>query len=254
MFWRKLVDREFQRTPSVRLAAGLVMFGTLVDVLVTYFGNLEDPNRYGYWRDETPFGHYLYFFAAVLLVRAFFAAPGKDQADPIASVGPVEGKSPVQISASRSAKLPLLPLSTLLSLPRFSYLLAVFLSLLFLIFSSLLMQAWPRYGIWVHVVGGHLLLKSPSISEQALVVQVRVGKKMGTTETYLNGVAVDRVELVDQLRERLKRRSDWVVYVQGDDALAFKDVAEVMDLISGLHAKIVMLTTKLESARPKRIE
>jgi biopolymer transport protein ExbD len=62
---------------------------------------------------------------------------------------------------------------------------------------------------------------------------------------YLNSKPVSWGELADALRNQLKLRPDWVVYVEADEHVSWADVVNAMDIIRGTNAKVVLLTTKV---------
>jgi biopolymer transport protein ExbD len=61
---------------------------------------------------------------------------------------------------------------------------------------------------------------------------------------YLNSTPVLWGELASALRNQLKLRPDWVVYVEADEHILWADVVNAMDIIRGTNAKVVLLTTK----------
>jgi len=244
MSLREVLQKELPGTPSVQVAAFLVVLGTAIDVFTTFVHERNDPN--GYWRDDTPIGYFFYGFAAILLVQAMVVrtrAPRNDDSPDgsLTTAGPVADKSPVKLSKRERVKLPLPQFSTFLQLRKFSYLSAIFLFLMFVVMASLQLSKWPTYGIWVHVVGAHIHMGSPSVVTEPLLVQLKPGKAKRTREIYLNGARVTPQELQAELRARFRKQPDWLVYVEGDEKLAFSDVAEVMDIISAFHAEIVIV-------------
>jgi biopolymer transport protein ExbD len=61
---------------------------------------------------------------------------------------------------------------------------------------------------------------------------------------YLNSAPVLWGELASALRNQLKLRPDWVVYIEADEHISWADVVNAMDIIRGTNAKVVLLTTK----------
>ena len=60
----------------------------------------------------------------------------------------------------------------------------------------------------------------------------------------MNSKATSWNNLAGELKDQLKLRPDWVVYVQGDPNVAWANVVNVMDVAKGLHAKVVLLTSQ----------
>lgn len=60
----------------------------------------------------------------------------------------------------------------------------------------------------------------------------------------VNGHAVSREELKEELKKVLSRQMVWMVYLEADPDCLFMDVAYAMDTIQGLGAKLVWITPK----------
>ena len=60
----------------------------------------------------------------------------------------------------------------------------------------------------------------------------------------VQGVEVKREELRDTLMSELSRRRPGVVYIYGEDTLAFQDVAYVIDAADSLQARPVLVGRK----------
>jgi len=95
---------------------------------------------------------------------------------------------------------------------------------------------------------------------QLVVVQVVDAGPKATPEVYLNSKATSWNRLGSDLKDELKLRPEWVVYVEADPNLPWADAATVIDVAKGLHARVVLLTVKpalrtghaREASKPKR--
>jgi biopolymer transport protein ExbD len=72
---------------------------------------------------------------------------------------------------------------------------------------------------------------------EALVVRVDSQRRF-----YLNSKKVSEEELAGNLREALSRRAEWVVFVEGDPTLEYAYVAHAVDIVTGMHARVILLT------------
>lgn len=74
-----------------------------------------------------------------------------------------------------------------------------------------------------------------------VIVRIRQDPKL-YPNLFVNSKRVEWSGLKDALRDELKIRPDWVIYVDGDPNLPFAHVAEVVGIGKELHAKVVLLT------------
>lgn len=77
-------------------------------------------------------------------------------------------------------------------------------------------------------------------------IVVTIQKKGTSTHLSLNGSEIRHEELAMALRAQLVVRANWEVFVEGDDSISYSEVMDVIDQVSSLHAKPVMLTPKLK--------
>jgi biopolymer transport protein ExbD len=98
--------------------------------------------------------------------------------------------------------------------------------------------------------GTYVSLAAPSIAvpvmntESALVVQVEVedrARRKWEPNYRVQGSVVAASDLREALKRELARRSPWVVYIYGDDSVAFTDAARVIDVVNGLGARPVLV-------------
>jgi len=75
-----------------------------------------------------------------------------------------------------------------------------------------------------------------------IVVSVVGESPSGMSAVYVNSKEAPWNELGNTLRNQLKVRPRWIVYVEGEDGAAWQDVVNVIDVARGLHAEVVLLT------------
>jgi biopolymer transport protein ExbD len=101
---------------------------------------------------------------------------------------------------------------------------------------------WDRRSVGIRVS----VLKSDSTvdySTMPALVRIEDAGADVPPHLYLNSAPVLWGELASELRNQLKLRPDWVVYVEADEHISWADVVKAMDIIRGTNAKVV-LTTK----------
>ena len=69
----------------------------------------------------------------------------------------------------------------------------------------------------------------------------------------LDGENVRLEDLRRALKGELARRADWIVFVEGDASLPYQDVTQLIDIASGLHAKVVMLTQGMKQEVSRQV-
>jgi biopolymer transport protein ExbD len=97
----------------------------------------------------------------------------------------------------------------------------------------------PPLGLKVRVLKPAVLsMKIKSLTEP-VVVRLKSG---APRKLYLNSRLVPLSALDVELKKELKLRPDWVVYFDADPDLPWEQAAEVIDLIRGAGAEVVLLT------------
>jgi|ERR1022692_471892 biopolymer transport protein ExbD len=130
-------------------------------------------------------------------------------------------------------------------------------ALLLLIIVPAVLYFGVSWGYWRHTVGLDVSITvpvSPMPPPQARPLVVTLKRKQTTgpyateLEIFLNSKSLLRSELHSALRTELSKRGRPVVFVEGDDYLEFRDVAEVIDIAHegwpGVH--VVLLTPQLK--------
>jgi biopolymer transport protein ExbB/TolQ len=87
-----------------------------------------------------------------------------------------------------------------------------------------------------------------------IVVSVANTSSSGVSAIYVNSKETSWNELGNTLRNDLKVRPRWIVYVEGGDVVPWADLAYAIDVAKGLRAEVVLLTSpRIESGhQPKR--
>ncbi len=85
-----------------------------------------------------------------------------------------------------------------------------------------------------------------------IVIRVEDSGPALPPKLYLDSEPVSWDSLHNALKADLARRTDWIVYVEGDDNVPFMDVVRVMAVIRGEGAKVVLLTKATEKILPMR--
>ena len=136
--------------------------------------------------------------------------------------------------------------------PAFALLAAPCLIVLIIVFMVLL-QPYPSKGLRVQVLKpGSSGVPNDPFSSPVVVQLLDAG--MGVPPSvYVNSKATSWNKLGNDLKDELKLRPKWVVYVEADPNLPWSDVMNVVDVAKGLHARVVLLTLKpkLETSRAR---
>lgn len=127
-------------------------------------------------------------------------------------------------------------------LPSFGFFCATFLSFFVLLFIADRMNRPVPMGLWVSILRTPINHVDSGLIPPLVLSVERAGLNQ-PSRLYLNGALVPWTDLQNALKQQLKVRAEWVVYVQGDPDLPFHDVAGVVDVIHGLHARVVLLTS-----------
>lgn len=88
-----------------------------------------------------------------------------------------------------------------------------------------------------------------------IVVSVVGESPSGMSAVYVNSKETPWNELGNTLRNQLKVRPRWIVYVEGEDDASWQDVVNVIDVARGLHAEVVLLTVapNMDSKHPGKL-
>jgi biopolymer transport protein ExbD len=123
--------------------------------------------------------------------------------------------------------------------PAFALIAAPGLIILIIIFMVLL-EPYPFKGLFVQVQ-----LKADSTVEagfEPIIVHVVDAGPNVAPRVYVNAKPTSWEGLSNTLRDELKLRPKWVVYVEADPQVAWADAVQVVGVAKALHAKAVLLT------------
>lgn len=124
--------------------------------------------------------------------------------------------------------------------PAFALLAAPVLVILIIIFMVVL-QPYPARGLYVKVLKPGPLAATDPLSDPVVVQILDAGLGM-TPELYINSKPTSWNTFGDDLKNELKLRPKWLVYIQADPNLPFADITSAIDVAKGLHADVVLLT------------
>ena len=99
-------------------------------------------------------------------------------------------------------------------------------------------------GIEVHLANLGPVKTTVDSWADALVVRVGNAGNGVPPQLYLNSKAIAWEALGTALKAELKSRVDWVVYVEADRDVDWGSAVNAMDIIRGVGAKVVLLTTE----------
>lgn len=104
-----------------------------------------------------------------------------------------------------------------------------------------LLQPFPSKGLYVHLLKpGRPAGEANPLAEPVIACVADAGPAV-TPRVYVNSTATSWDELESALRDQLKLRPNWVVYVEAEPNVSWADAATVVDIAKGLHASVVLL-------------
>ena len=86
------------------------------------------------------------------------------------------------------------------------------------------------------------VLETEHFSVAPLVIEVIGTRGNGPPAVYVNSKKTPSDELENRLRSKLRVRPQWLAYVQAENNVSWGDVVNVIDVVEGLHANVVLLT------------
>jgi biopolymer transport protein ExbD len=134
-----------------------------------------------------------------------------------------------------------LPLRRQFSSPPAFALLAVPVLVFLIIIFMVILQPYPARGLYVKVLRPNPLAATDPLSNPVVVQILDAGLGV-TPELYINSKPTSWNSFSDDLKNELKLRPKWVVYVQADPVLPWADIVNAINLAKGLHADVVLLT------------
>jgi len=217
-------------------AGSLLLFDTYT-FLRTNWSPLRVPM---YASDEIALGYMFALFGIAVLIAPRFLRTLEDFA-PDSSVTMASGTADHSIEWRRQQRLPLRKKFS--TSPNRGLIGGAAMLLLLVPTFLLVTQEYPQQGIYVHLTLRHDGGPDENCLAGPIVVTVRGDYK--TSQLFVDGVKVDRAELPQTLKNRLKSRANWEVFIEGDEDLSFSDVADAISVVRDLGANSVILTPKL---------
>jgi biopolymer transport protein ExbD len=124
--------------------------------------------------------------------------------------------------------------------PAFALIAVPVLVILIVVFMVFL-QPYPSRGLYVHLLKpGHSAGEDDPLTEPVIVCVADTGAG-SSPRVYLNARPTSWDELGSALRDQLKLRPKWVVYVEAEPSVSWADAATVLDIAKGLHTRVVLL-------------
>jgi len=101
----------------------------------------------------------------------------------------------------------------------------------------------PRTGLYVSILRPYWLIsKDHLLVQPPLVLGVVGSSSKGSAAVYVNSKKTPRDELDSTIRMELEKRERHIAYLEAESNVPWADVANVIDLVEGLHADVVLLT------------
>jgi len=137
-------------------------------------------------------------------------------------------------------KLPLRP--PIVGIPAFGLLAGMVFAILAMLMMMLTgaFRFTPR-GLWVHLLKPAAVPVKPDAWTEPVIVVVTDAGPGQEPGLSINSKAVAWDDLASSLKHELSGRREWTVYVEGDDCVAWANVANVIDIARGDGAKVFLL-------------
>ena len=97
-------------------------------------------------------------------------------------------------------------------------------------------------GLWVHLLKPGAVPEKSDAWTEPVIVWVKDAGPGREPNLLVNSRQVAWTDLDRALKEELGRRREWVVYVGGDDVVAYQNVSTVIDVARGNQAKVILIT------------
>src|SRR5579864_2557171 len=104
----------------------------------------------------------------------------------------------------------------------------------------------PR-GMWVHLLKPEQVPQSGDKWAEPILVLLKDEGVGHRPKLYVNSKQINWEDLDHSLKEELGQRREWVVYVGGDDRLAWSNVTDVVDAARKYHAQVCLITSRPEN-------
>ena len=104
-------------------------------------------------------------------------------------------------------------------------------------------------GLWVRLLKQGAIPQKTDAWTEPLVVLVKDAGRGRRPSLYINAKLVAWEDFDHVLKKELGRRREWVVYVGGDDAVAWQDVVDLVDVARRDQATVYLITGSAEALR-----
>lgn len=153
----------------------------------------------------------------------------------------VTGSSSVGQDCRWAQSLPLRrPIS---GLPGFGAVGAIFYALIAMVMmTTTVASVYTSQGLWVRLLTRGAALQGSDPWAEPLVVLAKGGGTARSPDLYVNSKLVAWEDFDRVLKQELSRRREWVVYVGGDDSVAWQDVVSLIDLARRDQATVYLVT------------
>ena len=126
------------------------------------------------------------------------------------------------------------------SLPAFALLAAPILAILVVVFMVML-QPYPSRGLYIHLLKpGQSAAENDPLGEPVIACVAGTGSTT-TPRIYVNSTATSWDGLESALKNQLKLRPKWKVYVEAEPNVPWAYVATVVDTAKGIPASVILL-------------
>jgi biopolymer transport protein ExbD len=97
-------------------------------------------------------------------------------------------------------------------------------------------------GLWVRLLKPGAVPQNSGPYTDPLVILAKDGGPGQRPKLYVNSKLVSREDFDYVLKQELSRRREWIVYVGGDDAVAWQDVVSLIDAAHTDQATAYLIT------------
>ncbi len=112
-----------------------------------------------------------------------------------------------------------------------------------------MLQPYPSKGLYVHLLKpGHLPGEDDALAGPVVACIADAGSAR-VPAVYVNSAATSWDGLESALKDQLKLRAKWVVYVETEPNVNWAHVANAVDAAKGLHATVVLADIRRPTCR-----
>jgi biopolymer transport protein ExbD len=138
-----------------------------------------------------------------------------------------------------------LPLARRFSeMPAFALMAAPWLAVVVAVFIMISSSSYTPTGLEVSLLKPGGRETRDHFSVEPIVIGVVNTSTNGSPAIYVNSKKTPWDELGNTVRRKLKVRPQWIAYIEAENNVPWADVANVIDVVAGLHADVVLLTIR----------